>query len=87
MVLVNSQSRSRFLAVDDYGTGGIWFVVVAANEDEIRKALPTVRVFAPGMRPDWMTAEDLRQIEVSRTFDIDDLPSSDWMSRLREGRP
>lgn len=39
-----------FLCLDDYGTGGIWFVVLAETPDEITSALPSVRVYQAGER-------------------------------------
>ena len=79
-----ASGSSKFLVVDDYGSGGIWFVVLADNADEIRGVLPTVDVYPPGTKPDWMSDEMLREIESRRTYRLDDLPASDWMNRLRE---
>jgi len=78
-------SKQQFLVVDDYGTGGIWFVLHAASEDEIRMRLPasTVKVYEPGAKPDWMTDAFFEDIARRRTFDIDALPSSAWMDNLR----
>jgi hypothetical protein len=76
-------AKRGYLAVDDYGTGGIWFVVMAHAEDEIRRHLPSVKVYPPDTKPEWMSAELLRDIAERRTFDIDALPDSDWMRRLR----
>ena len=84
---MNTEHRSKFLVVDDYGSGGIWFVVLSPDEDRIREVLPTVKVYPPGVRPDWMSKNALKEIEDRRTFDIDKLPTSDWMNRLRAGRP
>jgi hypothetical protein len=76
--------KKRYLVVDDYGTGGIWFLLLSAGENQIRARLPTVKIYAPGTRPDWMSDSFLDEVAASRTFDIDDLPSSSWMDRLRE---
>ncbi len=84
---MSASERSRFLVLDDYGTGGIWFVLLASSKEEIHEVLPTVTVYPPGSRPDWMSEEMLGDIEARRSFDIDGLPSSDWMNRLKEGRP
>jgi hypothetical protein len=62
-----------FLGVDDYGTGGIWFVLLARSEVEAHDALPEVRIFPPGVRPDWMSEDSFQQIAEHRTFDIDAL--------------
>jgi hypothetical protein len=78
-----SVDKKRFLVVDDYRTGGIWFVVLAHSKDDIHLRLPRVRVWAPGTRPDWMSDELFDDVGKRRTFDIDNLPSSAWMDRLR----
>jgi hypothetical protein len=41
---MSTPGRSTFLVVDDYGMGGIWFILVASNEEEIHEALPAVHV-------------------------------------------
>jgi hypothetical protein len=58
--------------VDDYGTGGIWFMLYALNEDQIHDRLLNVRVYVPGTKPDWMSEEFLADVADRRTFDIDD---------------
>jgi hypothetical protein len=73
----------KYLVLDDYETGGIWFIVEARDEDEIHAVLPTVRVYPLGERPTWISDEMLKEIENQRTFRIDALPSSAWMNRLR----
>jgi len=82
-----SGDKRRFLAVDDYGTGGIWFVLLAESVERIHERLRDVKVWEPGTKPDWMTAELFDEVAQRRTFDIDDLPSSAWMDRLRRSGP
>lgn len=77
---------SEFLVVDDYGTGGIWFVVRAANEDDIRAVLPKAAIYPSGSRPEWMSEETLGDIATRRTYDLDRLPDSQWMTDLKRGR-
>ena len=55
---MDSNPLSEFLVVDDYGTGGIWFVVRAANANDIRAFLPKVVIYPAGSRPEWMSEED-----------------------------
>jgi hypothetical protein len=73
----------KYLVVDDYGTGGIWFVVVAESEDQIRRRLHNVKVYAPGTRPTWMSQAYLDEIAEHRTYSVGNLPRSAWMDRLR----
>ncbi len=84
--MAESDDKKRFLVVDDYGTGGIWFVLLARSEDEVLERLGCVRVWAPGARPEWMSAARLDEVAQRRTFDIDDLPACAWMDRLRGQR-
>jgi hypothetical protein len=81
--MVEPGEKKRFLAVDDYGTGGIWFVLLATSEDQVHQHLRDVKVWAPGTKPEWMSDEFYDQVAQRRTFDIDDLPASAWMDRLR----
>jgi len=81
--MTDSDGKKRFLVVDDYGQGGIWFVLLAESVERIHERLRDVKVWAPGAKPDWMTDAFLDQVAQRRTFDIDDLPSSAWMDRLR----
>jgi hypothetical protein len=76
----------EFLVVDDYGTGGIWFVVRAVSEVDIRAVLPKVVIYPSGSRPEWMSGEKLADIALRRTYDLDRLPDSPWMTDLKRGR-
>lgn len=78
-----AEPKEAFLVVDDYGMGGIWFVVFAESEDQVHARLPSVKVWASGTRPDWMSDQVFDEVARHRTFDIDNLPSSAWMDRLR----
>jgi hypothetical protein len=78
--------QSKYLVVDDYGTGGIWFIVLADSQEQIADALPTVTVYDPGVKPEWMSDEKLAEIGAKRTYSIDELPTSDWMNNLRQAR-
>jgi hypothetical protein len=81
-----TENKKEFLVVDDYGTGGIWFVVRAPTESDITAALPSVTVFPAGSRPDWMTGAQYAKIASQRTYGLDGLPDSAWMRRLRGGQ-
>jgi len=48
-----NDGKKAFLAVDDFGSGGIWFVVLARSEQAISNALSSVTVCPegqPGLR-------------------------------------
>ena len=79
-----SNRLSEFLVVDDYGTGGIWFVVRAATEDDIRALLPNVLIYPTGLRPEWMSEEERADIGARRTLRPGPAPRfamDDWTRR------
>jgi hypothetical protein len=86
LAVMDLNPLSEFLVVDDYGTGGIWFVVRAANEDDIRAVLPKVVIYPSSSPPEWMSEEKLADIATRRTYDLDRLPDSPWMTDLKRGR-
>ena len=48
-----------YLCVDDYGMGGIWFLIDAKSPNEVEHKLPGVKAF--GLKPDWMSKKDHRE--------------------------
>jgi hypothetical protein len=79
-------SKKKYLVVDDYGTGGIWFVLLAESETQIHEQLRDVKVYSPGVKLEWMSDKELEDIARRRTYDIDQLPQSAWMDGLRADR-
>jgi len=64
--------KRPFLAVDDYGMGGIWMYVDARSPEEIERVYPELKVFTDP--PSFLTSEELRRIESELHFDIDEPP-------------
>lgn len=60
--------KTRYLAVHDYGMGGIWGYVLASNPEEITERYPEVKVVEE--YPSWMT-DELREGLERRVEDID----------------
>ncbi len=75
-----STDKIRFLTLYDYETGGIWAFVVARTPDEITEMFRDLEVM--DSIPEWMTGEQLTDIEEKMTFDIDDIKPGDWIARL-----
>ncbi|MEY2430376.1 MAG: hypothetical protein QOC92_101 [Acidimicrobiaceae bacterium] len=48
--------KRSFLAVDDYGMGGIWMYIDALSPEEIERAYPELKVFPDP--PDFLTPEE-----------------------------
>jgi hypothetical protein len=61
--------KRRYLAVHDYGMGGIWGYVLAANPLEITERYPELQVVED--EPSWIT-DDLREGLERRVEDIDE---------------
>ena len=72
--------KTRFLAVYDYGTGGVWAFVLARTSLEIEKRFTNLRVVDHA--PSWMTHEKRVDLEERMTFDIDDINPNDWIAQL-----
>jgi hypothetical protein len=66
--------KTEFLAVYDYGQGGLWVRIVARNRDEIAQKYPFLTVF--DVRPGWMSVADYNKIE---TLDIEQ-PPNNWLA-------
>jgi hypothetical protein len=73
-----------FLAVYDYGTGGIWVILRALNEQEITAKYPELTVVKD--RPAWMTDAVHDKIRENLSFDVDKPPTG-WLLTLVQERP
>lgn len=68
---MSGAQKSEYLIAYDYGSGGLWGVILARSEDEITGVYPEVTVVRN--RPKWMTDE--RYAELADTpYDIDGAP-------------
>jgi len=76
-------AKRSFLAVYDYGMGGIWVVILAREAAEIVAKYPELKVFET--HPDFISQEDYDDIAAKMTFDIDDAPSG-WLRGLVDER-
>lgn len=61
--------------VDDYGTGGIWAVVIAPSRATLEKAYPDLVVFEQW--PGWMDEAEYARIRSERGFRADQ-PTGYW---------
>ena len=74
--------KRKYLVCYDYGTGGVWKVVLADSADAITDRFPELVVVYS--RPDWMTEEDLERLD-DNAYDIDTPPDS-WFALLERKR-
>jgi hypothetical protein len=63
--------KSRFLVAYDYGTGGLWGVMLARSADEITTTYPELGVVAE--RPAWMSEEEYERL-ADDPYDIEGAP-------------
>jgi hypothetical protein len=63
--------KREFLAVYDYGMGGLWFKIEAGSAEQIRARYPRLTVFEENDRPEWMTSEQEQHFTRNRRFKID----------------
>jgi len=76
---VSEREKRTFLAVYDYGMGGVWVLFDAGSPGEIESLYPELKVVHD--RPAWLDDEGWRQIDRDAHFDIDDEPSG-WLVAL-----
>jgi len=75
--------KQRFLAVYDYGQGGVWALINANSAQEIQTKYPCLAVLE--QRPAWMTDDVYKKIESISSFDIDGAPP-DWLAMTLENK-
>lgn len=73
--------KRKFWTVYDYGTGGVWTVILARSKEEIQRKFKSLLVFdydhpPIGAKKDW-----LAQIESKGIYDID-TPPDEFLSSL-----
>jgi hypothetical protein len=81
--------KKSFLCVDDYGQGGVWYLVLADSAERIREKLPFLAVVET--RPEWMDDEMYERMKAQRTIDLDNLSDEraldlPWRMRLARHR-
>ena len=75
--------KQSYLAVYDYGQGGVWVVIDARSEQELAAAYPELKVVHD--RPSWLSEPEMNRIRERFHFDID-APPSGWLAVLVDGR-
>jgi hypothetical protein len=64
--------KHEFLIGYDYGNGGLWCVLLARSEEELRSTFPTLEIIREA--PPWMTGEARERIYSRARYDIDEEP-------------
>ena len=66
----------EYLCCYDYGMGGLWFYIQAADPDEVVARYPVLKVMEP--RPAWLTAEREKEL---RPWKVGDPVAEDWLTK------
>lgn len=73
--------KREFLAVNDYGMGGIWYLISARSIAEVRLHFPFFEVFESP--PKFISKDEFFKIRNESFQDID-LPESNQLSVIRD---
>lgn len=68
---MTSVNKQPFLVVYDYGSGGLWGVVLAGSAEEIQRVYPELEV-VPEL-PKWMTQDYYADLAAT-PYDVDGAP-------------
>lgn len=74
--------KQRYLAVYDYGMGGIWAFIFAESPQQIVERYPELKVVSES--PAWITDALRRVMEAKETYDLDAPPSGLLADLLKE---
>jgi hypothetical protein len=84
--MAQDMARKReFIAVYDYDTGGVWFIINARSAEEIMSKWPFLTVTET--RPSWMTDERFDETFRNRQLQDIDEPEIDLLKLMRESLP
>ena len=75
--------KRKFLAVYEYGMGGVWVCLLARTGQEIRDRYPDLTVLEE--KPDWMSVEMANDIEAEGVYDVDAAPDG-YLRNLTDAR-
>ncbi len=75
-------SKQPFLAVYEYGAGGVWAIVRSPDKRSIERKYPVLDVL--DQRPLWMSDDHYAQIAERNLYDIDDEPAAVLQFMLEE---
>ncbi len=64
--------KQEFLVAYDYGMGGLWAIIYARSEDEIKALYPELGIARSV--PEWMTTAELDRVRDQEWHDIDGAP-------------
>ena len=65
--------KKPFLAVHDYGMGGIWMYIESPDSATIARLYPELKIFEAA--PSFLSDDDLARIRAELYYDIDSPPT------------
>lgn len=75
-------TKQPHLVVYDYGSGGVWAVILSSDKGQIAAKYPLLQVV--DQRPAWMTEDEYRKILATLAFDVDAEPHGWLLSVIAE---
>lgn len=80
----NLPAKRRYLAVYDYGPGGVWLYIWAKSADDIFQSFPELEVVEP--EPEHWTDEDRRRTEEKCTYDLEQDSDKGLLAKIKRAR-
>ena len=84
----DATSKSRYLVLQDYGMGGLWWWVYARSVREVRETFAEVEVIDRAEAVEWASAQDLEEVDIDAAVvpgGLDDLRATRDAQRARPG--
>ena len=72
-------TKTTYLAVHDYGTGGIWVLIDAESADQVERIYPQLKVV--DTRPPWLEGQLWENVKARSHFAID--APTGWLLSLK----
>jgi hypothetical protein len=64
--------KQKFLTAYDYGTGGIWMIILANSEAIVKEQFPFLTIV--DKQPSWMSKNQYINLQKTSIFDADEEP-------------
>ena len=77
LISLKRTMKQKYLVVHDYGTGGIWYYIIARSKEEIESKFPGFEVIEE--EPAWLDEKTKQTLEI---HDIDDEPVDDYLKSM-----
>jgi len=73
-------TKQTSLVIYDYGQGGVYALIEARSEREIKSRFPELEIVR--RRPEWMSEAQMSRLQLRMKFDIDQ--PTGWLAKLQK---